>query len=593
MTDIAIRHVPLDRLRFGHDATPPINARRSNRTDEIESLAASISAHGLGQALNVREIDGEIFVVDGNRRLAALRLLADRNGIVADAAIKCDFDATAEGDELSLALNIERLPMHEADTYEAFHDLQARGLTEDQIAGRFGIEPRRVKRMLALGRLHPEILDAWRNNELGNRTVETVRMFTLAASIEHQAEVFRRLKQKGDLYPHLVRDALGVGDRDLAKLMTFVGRDAYLAAGGVMVEDLFGDDHRIDDPAVLRKLADEKVQATLEALRADGWSWAELTADLPEGWRWNWRRLHPDEKAKPTKDEKARLNALKKIVGDAQPWERDTDQIAAAREVDALEDAVARRGFTAEQRALAGAAVEIGLNGELNIQAGYVKANPKAQDKPKKETPPSGLSNAVMTRLSTQLTLAAQDALAADGRIALAALLAGLAAKGSYGQPVRLQLEGLHARDGSIQPFAETLTNLLEHPTERLVDMLGAALAPALNLQSFNAFIAPLDIQSNNALANALLPGPMNEALRKQFDADDYFKSVARPLTLKAIEEALNADESRKAAKLKKAELVTFALANVAPTGWLPPELRTAHYDGPGAHASAPELEDA
>lgn len=37
---------------------------------------------------------------------------------------------------------------------------------------------------------------------------------------------------------------------------------------------------------------------------------------------------------------------------------------------------------------------------------------------------------------------------------------------------------------------------------------------------------------------------------------------------------------------MKKAELVKFAVANVPVTRWLPPELRTAHYDGPATRSA-------
>lgn len=75
----------------------------------------------------------------------------------------------------------------------------------------------------------------------------------------------------------------------------------------------------------------------------------------------------------------------------------------------------------------------------------------------------------------------------------------------------------------------------------------------------------------------------MTEALRQTFDAQDYFSGAAKPIVITAIREALNEDEARKADKLKKAELVGYAVSNVVPTGWLPPELRPATYSGPRA----------
>lgn len=74
----------------------------------------------------------------------------------------------------------------------------------------------------------------------------------------------------------------------------------------------------------------------------------------------------------------------------------------------------------------------------------------------------------------------------------------------------------------------------------------------------------------------------MTAALLESFDAADYFGGVAKPFVIQAIREAVNEDEARKAVKLKKKELVEFAVKNVPQTGWLPPELRCATYSGPG-----------
>ena len=73
----------------------------------------------------------------------------------------------------------------------------------------------------------------------------------------------------------------------------------------------------------------------------------------------------------------------------------------------------------------------------------------------------------------------------------------------------------------------------------------------------------------------------MNAALRAAFDPKDYFAGVSKGLALAAITEAVNADEARKASNKKTGDIAKIALANVPTTGWLPKELRTAHYDGP------------
>lgn len=154
------RMIPLNELRFGHEANPPINARRVGREDEIAELAASIGAHGLITPPKVKEIGRTFYVAIGNRRLAALRLLVSQSQLAEDWLVPCDeFDETVDDPrEIALAEQIMRAPLHEADQLEEFTVLVDAGLSEAGIASRFGIEPQRVKKILALGRLSPVIL---------------------------------------------------------------------------------------------------------------------------------------------------------------------------------------------------------------------------------------------------------------------------------------------------------------------------------------------------------------------------------------------------------------------------------------------------
>jgi ParB family chromosome partitioning protein len=55
------------------------NVRKTGGNDGIEELAASIAAHGLLASLDVRKAArGSYIVVAGQRRLRALKLLAER-----------------------------------------------------------------------------------------------------------------------------------------------------------------------------------------------------------------------------------------------------------------------------------------------------------------------------------------------------------------------------------------------------------------------------------------------------------------------------------------------------------------------------------
>lgn len=580
--------LPLDRLHFGHEATPPINARRTDRDSEIEALAASILAHGQIQPLSVAKIEGRWYVADGNRRLAALRHLAEAGSFPADGDVACtEIDGDAE--EISLAANIMREPLHEADRLETFRDLADRGMSEAAIGARFGIPAARVRKVLALGRLSPVILAAWRDGRFGDQAVACVRAFTLARDHAHQEEVFARLEKQDHLYAHGIRQALGAGGQRAGQLIAFIGREAYRAAGGVVTEDLFGDNHVLSDVALAEELAGAKLQEACEALLAEGWKWALPAADLASGWHYSWQRLQAGS-ARANPNENKRLKALRAVAGDEAASAEARAE--AAVEIVGIEEKVAARGWSAEQKAEAGCAVDIGPKGGLSVIRGLVDpADARKAEKAKAAADTGGeagpkeaaISAALVHRLSVQATLAAREALAEAPRLGLVTLLAGFLTVEFYNQPIRVKHEGYGRtpmRDGD--SFKDVFHRLDAMTEDELVQVAAGIAASALDLTTHNPLAPPMR-GGNGVLAAALDPDRLHAALAGRFDAQDYFASAPKALAIKAIAEALNEDEARKAGKLGKADLVAFAVENVPPTGWLPPELRASTYTGPGA----------
>lgn len=579
--------LPLDQLHFGHEAVPPINARRTDRDTEIEALAASIRAHGQIQPLAVVLFHGRWFVADGNRRLAAFRLLADQDSFEPGGPVNCiEIDGDAE--EISLAANVMRLPLHEADMLETFRDLADRGMDEVAIAGRFGIPAARVRRILAVGSLSPVILAAWREGRFGDQAVASVRAFTLARDHAHQEEVFARLDKQGHLHAHFIRQALGAGGQRAGQLLAFIGREAYRDAGGAVTEDLFGDNHILSDVALAERLAAEKIQEACEALLAEGWKWARPAADLAPGWHYNWTRLQAGStRANP--HENKRLKALRAVVDDETAGE--VERLEATAEIRSIEEKVAARGWSAEQKAEAGCAVDIGPKGGHSVIRGLVdpadarkaaKAKVSAGEEGEAAPKEAVISAALVHRLSVQATLAVREALAEAPALGLRTLLAGFLTVDFFNQPIRVRHEGYGRtpiRDGD--SFKDVFRRLDAMTLPQLLEVAAGIAAGALDLTTHNPLAPPMR-GANGVLAAALDPDRLHAALAGQFDAQDYFSSVPKALAIRAIAEALNEDEARKAGKLGKADLVAFAVGNVPPTGWLPPELRAATYAGPG-----------
>jgi ParB family chromosome partitioning protein len=596
--------IPLDELRYGHEAG--INARRMDRTADLEPLAASLAAHGLIQALTVRTVGGVPYVADGNRRLAALRLRADRGEIPQTWPVRCDEAAAdANAEEISLAANILRIPLHEADRYEAFRDLADFGLSEDDIAARFSIDSRQVRRILALGRLSPVILEAWRSNELGHRPAEVVRAFTLAKSPREQEKVFAKLKKDGQLWPATIRRALGADNHQAAKWLRLVGKDAYIAAGGKLIEDLFDGVHVVLDAQLAERLATEKLGAEVEALKGEGWSWAATGSELPQGWEHQWSTLSPDE-VKPTPAERKEKKRLEEIVAAADKADRSDAEEEAAQAaeeaIEQLEAAIRHRGWTDALKARGGAVVYLDHRGQVAVRRGVLtpvtakgekaKARKAAAAASAGEAAPEPedkkISNAMMQRLSVQATLGTRAALKEEPRLGLVALLAGFLAGSYHGVPVRVQHRGFGEVPREIEPFASATARLADMDDEALFRLAASIAGEALDLRRFDSAHRAFD-ESALAMVDRLDAGRLDAALREAFDAAYYFAGVPKPFVIAAIAEAVNDDEARKAGRLKKAELVEFAVKNVVPTGWLPPELRAATYAGPGAKPALAE----
>ncbi len=104
----------------------------------------------------------------------------------------------------------------------------------------------------------------------------------------------------------LTEGAVKAGD----KRAIFVGVEAYEAAGGVILRDLFVHDHGgwLQDVALLDRLAREKLGEAADSLRAEGWKWSEVAIDFPYGHTNGLRRLAASY-APIAEEEQARYDA--------------------------------------------------------------------------------------------------------------------------------------------------------------------------------------------------------------------------------------------------------------------------------------------
>ena len=393
-----IRNLPLSALRPSKR-----NVRTVPGSDEaLDELKASIAAHGLLKNLVVRAAESEsetIYdVIAGRRRLDAYRSLAEDGQMHPDVLIPCRIlDDNADDTEISLAENTVRLAMHPVDQVAAFGRLADEGTPATTIARRFGISPRTVEQRLRLARVHPQVLEAARNDQLD---IEHLSAFAATTDQGRQLELWNRVKDN-DYAPHagwirreVTADYVLAGT-DRAR---FVGLDAYRKAGGRIDHDLFSDEDDagaiLIDPEVLDRLAGDKLQQAAAALDTEGWKWTETHLAM------DWNTLHqygrisgvplgPDEQQRAELERiDARLDEINTAIEQHEAEVDDPANVPDDHPAYALGDEREeleskrnrlcvqiddRADFTPEQRACAGCMVTVKF-GELEVHKGLVRA---------------------------------------------------------------------------------------------------------------------------------------------------------------------------------------------------------------------------
>ncbi|PVM82075.1 ParB/RepB/Spo0J family partition protein [Caulobacter endophyticus] len=383
-----VRDIPLSRLKAS-----PKNARRVGHSAEvIESRAASITYKGVLQPLVVepevkdgRET-GYYLVSAGEGRRQALRLLAKRKLLAKGAAVRCVVDTSNDPAEVSMDENLSREPMHPADQFEAFKDLAERkGYGAEEIGARFGVKPDIVRQRLRLGAVAPALLDLYREEVL---TLDQVTAFAVNPDPARQLQVYEQLPTQGR-QPFAIRRAMtetkvAADDRRVQ----FVGLDAYVAAGGPVLRDLFTQDNEgwVEDIVLLDRLVGEKLADIAQAVRDDeGWMWSAAYIDFPQGHGCSriWERVR-----QRSPEEVEAINVLQTEEAElTDRWaEIDPPPPEVAARFEAIEAALDAYGedfgFDPVQRAYAGVFVSLNAYGEAKIDRGFVRLGDEPAPEP-------------------------------------------------------------------------------------------------------------------------------------------------------------------------------------------------------------------
>lgn len=278
-----LHYIPLEQLRVS--AT---NARTHGATEGLDSLAASIKAQGVLQPLLVRpvaevETGGAGFeIVAGQRRYLACRQLAQDGPVDPLPCMVLAATDDAAALEISLAENVERLPMEPFDQHEAFARLVKLGQGAGDIAARFGVTERLVKQRLALANLIDGIK---REARKGQIKIADAQLLALATPKQQREwmKLYRSKEQYAPQGDHL--KAWLCGGAAIATEVALFPLEDYK---GRIVADLFGEESHFDDATEFWALQNGAIAARRDRLLAEGWAGVEVleTGDYFRSWEY-------------------------------------------------------------------------------------------------------------------------------------------------------------------------------------------------------------------------------------------------------------------------------------------------------------------
>jgi len=605
--------VPLPKLKKS-----PKNVRKvPNSKAEIAALAASIASLGMLQ-FPVIELElgpkgkptGNYLVNAGEGRRLAQLLRVKRKEIKKDEAIPCILDTEHNATEISLAENAIRSNMHPADEYEAFAELhQQQGMSAEDIAARFGVTASVVRQRLKLGAVSPALLHLYREGEMN---LDQLTAFTITDDHARQEQVWADLgfnNSRRAILQALTEGQTAAEDRRVA----FVGIEAYEAAGGTVIHDLFDEDGGyLADVALLNRLVREKLQRMAEPVLAEGWKWVEVQPEFDYQRAAAMASIDTVPKALSDEDQARHTSLQEALEALCEKAEQDEPSEDALAEIDRLETEIAtltEEAYAPEDIARAGAFVALGREGEARIERGYLRPEDERRDDKAQEGEAGTenaegakrLSAALVAELTAHRTAALRNDLAQAPELALIAVAHALAAQTFYRGSTLSCLE-VTARQNALSSFAQATDESVagreiaaRHQAwaDRLPNE-GEALwhfVACLTMDDLLSLLAHCASLSLDAVQRAGF-GPREAALGHaaslakamphdmsrywQPTAASYLGRVSKECILEAAREGAGEDAARQIAGLKKQAMALRAEQMLAGKGWLPPVFRPA-----------------
>jgi ParB family transcriptional regulator, chromosome partitioning protein len=510
---------------------------------------------------------------------------------------------------------------------------EEKGYGVEEIAARFGVTSHVVRQRLRLASVSPNLIQIYRD---GGLTLDQLIAFSIVEDHERQEAAFERLAPNHE--PYMIRRVLletKVPARD--RRARFVGLEAYEAAGGSILRELFSEsqDGFLEDVALLDRLTKEKLDGIAAQLcEQEGWKWAETHLDFPHAH--GLRRLYPSpvdlspEAAAAYEAAQSAFNALSEQYEDAKELPDDIDERFGELEAEIERLDAKREAYPADVIACSGAFVVLEHDGTVRVERGFVlredekllgaeqtNGTPVTDGAAHLEGASTGdegiesdgngtkaLSDVLTRDLMAHRTLGLRLALGEQPDVAMLAAVHALVARTFYRQeiscldirPVSASLaahaEGIEDTDAAkalADRHGRWATQLPQAPSDLWSfiaeldhDSRMALFAHCVALTVF-AVRAPWE-QRPLAWATADTVASVLELNMNRYwkpTAQSYFGRISKENILAAVSEAVGPEAAERIAGIKKVAMAEAAEQLLAGTGWLPRLMKpsAAHAD--------------
>ncbi|RZJ00007.1 MAG: chromosome partitioning protein ParB [Brevundimonas sp.] len=263
----------------------PENLRHGEPADdEVPQLATTILAAGLLQyptARPGRKGEAPWMLLDGRRRLLALRLLRDAGDISDDHPVRLFVETDRARQAAAVVLTNTAAPVHVADVIAAIGRMLKARLGTADIAAALGYAEIEIRRLGALSALPGDALVALKT---GRMTLKQARLLARLSDRKAQRELIQAALeghgfQEWRLQERLDQNRVTAND----PRCRLVDPERYARAGGRLEHDLFDERPPVLlDPQILTETWQARVQPLAAAFEALGFEVRISAGDAPE-----------------------------------------------------------------------------------------------------------------------------------------------------------------------------------------------------------------------------------------------------------------------------------------------------------------------